>query len=90
MHPDGKAYGGTALIIRSNIKYYEIGKYQRDFLQSTCIMIEEWLYYHFCRSPPKHIINNEQYITLLEILGDLFIVTEYYNAKHVQWKSILI
>jgi len=42
MHPDGKAHGGTALIISSRIKHYEIGKHQRDFLQATDVMIEIW------------------------------------------------
>jgi len=42
MHPDGKTHGGTALIIRSSIKHYEIDKHQRDFLQATNIMIEAW------------------------------------------------
>jgi len=28
MYSDGKGRGGTALIIRSNIKHYEIGKFQ--------------------------------------------------------------
>jgi len=41
IHPDSKAYGGTALIIRSNIKYYEIGKFQREFLQATSIVGED-------------------------------------------------
>jgi len=31
MHSDGKAYGGTALIIKSNIKHYEINKFQTKY-----------------------------------------------------------
>jgi len=31
MHPDDKAYGGIALIIRNSIRHYEIGKHQRNF-----------------------------------------------------------
>jgi len=41
MHPDIKAHGGTALIIGSDIKYYEIGKFQREFLQATSIVVED-------------------------------------------------
>jgi len=37
MHPDGK----VALIIRGDIRHYEIGKYQREFLQLTNIMVED-------------------------------------------------
>jgi len=69
MHPDGKAYGGTALIIRSNIKHYEIDKHQRDFLQATSVMIETWIgsiTISAVYSPHKHAIKSEQYINLLE------------------------
>jgi len=31
MHPDGKAHGGIAVIIRSSVRHDEIGKYQREF-----------------------------------------------------------
>jgi len=52
MHPNGKAHGGTALTIRSDIKQYEIGKFQREFLQTTRRdRGSEWLYYYF-----KHIL----------------------------------
>jgi len=39
MYPDGKAHGGTALIIKSNIKYYEIDKFQTEYLQATSIVV---------------------------------------------------
>jgi len=42
MHPDSKTYCGTALIIRSSIKHYEIDKHQRDFLQVTSTIVEAW------------------------------------------------
>jgi len=50
---DDKAYGGTAVIIRSDIKHYEIDKFQREFLQAISIVIEDQklLYYYF-----SHII----------------------------------
>jgi len=32
MHPDDKAHAGTALIIRSDIKHYEIGKFSKRIL----------------------------------------------------------
>jgi hypothetical protein len=41
MHPDVKAHGGTALIIRSDIKHYEISKYQKEFLEANSIVIED-------------------------------------------------
>jgi len=92
MHPDGKAHGGTALIIRSSIKHYEIDKHQKDFLQVTNVMIETWngcITISEVYSPPKHVIRSEQYINFLEILGNRFIAAGDYNAKHTQWGSKL-
>jgi len=41
MHPDSKVHGKIALIIRSDIKHYEIGKFQREFLQAISIVVED-------------------------------------------------
>jgi len=52
MHPDRKTYGGTAIIIRSSIKHYEIDKHQTDFLQATSFGYDgnmKWLH-HYLRS----------------------------------------
>jgi len=39
MQPDGKAHGEIVLIhtIRGSIRHYEIGKYQREFLQAISV-----------------------------------------------------
>jgi len=37
--PYGKAHGGTALIIRSNIKHYEIGKFQNFSCRNFCRLL---------------------------------------------------
>jgi len=68
MHPNGKAHEETVLVIRGDIKDYEISKFQREFLQATSIVIEDQ---NICitisaiYSPPKHAIKKEQYIKLL-------------------------
>jgi len=88
IYPDGKAHGGTAIIIRSSIKHYEIDKHHRDFLQATSVMIKTWngcITISAVYSPPKHAIKSEQYIKFLEILGNHFIAAGDYNAKHMQW-----
>jgi hypothetical protein len=41
MHSDGKSHGEIALIIKSSIRHCEIGKYQREFLQITSVLVEE-------------------------------------------------
>jgi len=92
MHPDGKAHGGTAIIIRSSIKHYKIDKHQKDFLQATNVMMETWsscITISAVYSLPKHAIKSEQYIKLLETLGNRFIAAQDHNAKHTQWGSRL-
>jgi len=51
MHPDGKANGGTAIIIRSSIKHYEIDKHFLRFLAGhKCYDRNmEWLH-HYLRT----------------------------------------
>lgn len=61
-HPDGRGHGGTAIIIKSNIKNYEIQKYDHDYLQATIIIVEDWngsitISAIYC--PPRHTISNQ-------------------------------
>jgi len=92
MHPDGKAHGGTALIIRS-IKHYKIGKFQREFLQTTGIMVVDQngcITISATYLLSKHIIKKEQYITFFKTFGNRFIAARDYNAKYIHWGSRLI
>jgi hypothetical protein len=87
-HPDGTAHGGTAIIIKSKIKHYELEKYQQEHLQATSIVVEEnsrtiTISAVYC--PPKHIIKKEQFEIFYHTLGARFIVGGDYNAKHHQW-----
>jgi len=50
---------GTAIIIRSSIGHYKIGKYQREYLQATNVAVEDWNDYITITdiySPSKHAI----------------------------------
>jgi len=88
MHLDGKAHGGTALIIRSNIKHYEIDKFRTEFFQATSIAIEDrsgCITISATYSPLKHIIKKEQYINVFKTLINRFIVAGDYNTKHTHW-----
>ena len=40
-HPDGTAHGGTAVIVKSNIKHHELQPSDHDFIQATSININE-------------------------------------------------
>jgi len=42
MHPDSKTHEATAFIMRSDIKCYEIDKFQKEFLQGTSNVVEDW------------------------------------------------
>jgi len=85
MYPDSKVHGETALIIRSNIKHYEINKFQTEFLQVTNIAVEDRsgrITISATYSLPKHTIKKEQYINFFKTLGNRFITAGDYNAKH--------
>jgi hypothetical protein len=40
--PDGKEHAGSAIIIRKDIKHYELAKYEMDHIQAKNISIEDW------------------------------------------------
>jgi len=89
-HPDGTGHGGTAIIIKNSIKHYELDKYDREYLQATTIMIEDWigpLIISAIYSPPKHNIKADQYVQYFNSLGHRFIAGGDFNAKHTQWGS---
>jgi len=92
MQPDGKIHGGVALI-RCNIKHYEIGKLQTEYLKAISIVIEDRsgrITISVTYSPSKHIIKKEQYINFFKTLGNRFIAAGDYNAKYMHWESRLI
>lgn len=92
-HPSGRAHGGTAIIIKRSIKHHELQKYDKDYLQATSIVIEDWcgpltLSAVYC--PPKHSIKQNQFEDFFNTLGARFIAGGDYNAKHHYWGSRLI
>lgn len=91
-HPDGTAHGGTAIIIRKNIKHHELIKYEEEHIQATSIEIQEWtgpLVLSAVYCPPKHKIKAPKFIEYFETLGPRFIAGGDYNAKHTLWGSRL-
>lgn len=90
LHPDGSAHGGTAIIIRSNIKHYETRSYSKAYLQATNVVVEEWngpIIVSAVYSQPKHTIKNSQYEDFFSTLGHRFIADGDFNAKHALWES---
>lgn len=89
-HPDGTAHGGTAIIIKNNIKHYELQKFQKEHIQATSVVVEDWigsLTISALYSPPKHSITKAQYLEYFKTLGTRFIAGGDYNAKHTHWGS---
>lgn len=89
-HPDGKAYGGTAIIIKQNIKDCLKKAFKKDYLQATAVEIWCWE----CRitiasvyCPPKHAIKRQEFAEFFTELGTKFIAAGHYNAKHTYWGS---
>lgn len=83
-HPDSIAHGGSAVIIRNNIKHYEANKFQKDFLQSTSVIIEDLsgkLTISAIYCPPKHAIKKEHFESYFTTLGKRFLAAGDYNAK---------
>jgi hypothetical protein len=63
-HPDGGAHAGTAILIRKNIKHYELAKYETEHIQATSVCIEDWnrkLTISAIYCPPRHTIPKEQF-----------------------------
>lgn len=93
MHPDGKAYGGSAILIKANIKHYQCQSFCKDFIQATNIVVYDWISNItvsalYC--PPRHTIKESQFCEYFNTLGHRFIAAGDYNAKHTFWGSRLI
>jgi len=87
-HPDETAHGGTAIIIRQNVKHYIREEYKQEHIQATSIVIQDdigELNIAAVYSPPKHIIKEADYTRLFRTLGRRFLAGGDYNAKHVTW-----
>lgn len=93
MHPDGTAHGGSAIIIRNNIKHHVTNAYQTEQIQATNVVVEDWLgpltiSAVYC--PPKHKIKENDFALYFKTLENRFISGGDYNAKHPQWGSRLL
>lgn len=43
MHPDSTAHGGTAILIKNNIKHHVTNPFRERHIQSTNIVVEDWV-----------------------------------------------
>ncbi|GBP60358.1 RNA-directed DNA polymerase from mobile element jockey [Eumeta japonica] len=92
-HPSGNSHGGTAVILRNNIKHYSLQPYKTEKIQATSIKIqhkhgETTVAAVYC--PPRHSITAEEFEQFFKQLGPVFICGGDWNAKHNHWGSRLI
>lgn len=91
-HPNDKARGGAAIIIRDSIKHCEYEKYQKEHIQAASISVEEnnkKLTFSAVYCPPGKNIQKEMFEDYFNKLGHRFIAGGDYNAKHPYWGSRL-
>jgi len=91
-HPDETTHGGTAVIIRQNIKHHIRAEYKKDNLKATSISLEDKIGETagsaiYC--PPKHNNKYDDYDSFFKTLGHCFIAGGDFNAKHTFWGSRL-
>ena len=84
-HPDEAAHGGTAVIIKQNIKHYVRAEYRHENIQAASIAAEDntgekTVSAIYC--PPKH---HNKYGRFFKTLGNRFLAGGDYNAKNIFW-----
>lgn len=93
-HPDGRAHGGSVMLIKNNIKHHEISKYQKDYIQATSIQVtsrNKNIVISAVYCPPRHKILQYQFNEYLRTLGETYIIGGGdYNAKDTYWGPRLI
>jgi len=83
-HPSNKCRGGSAVIIKENIKHPEEINFS-EIIQATTIRIHtKKLQCNISAvySPPRHNIMVEDYIEFLQSLGNRFVAGGDFNSKH--------
>ena len=91
-HPDGTAHGGTAILIKSTIAYFELLKYTEAEIQATSINVrgpfnDIAITAVYC--PPKHNLKANQFEKFFHFLGKTFIARGDFNSKSTLWGSRL-
>lgn len=90
--PDGRAHGGSAVIIRSTINHCEFMKCETEQIQSISVKVIDWygpLVISSAYCPPRYRLKNEDFQRFFGALGPRFVAGADYNAKHRHWGSRL-
>jgi hypothetical protein len=86
-HPDGTANGGTAILIKTTIAYYEQLKYAEPVIKATSVRVKGPLrditiaaVRVYC--PPRHNLKAEQFESFFQTLGPSFLAGGDFNSKN--------
>lgn len=89
-HPGNRAHAGSAILIKSTIKYEILEQYNLPSIQAAGVKINcdnDAVSIYALYSPPRHSIDCQDYFNFFKNLGTRFIVGGDYNAKHIWWGS---
>jgi hypothetical protein len=89
INPANTVRGGSAIIIRNNIKHFEGEKYVTCDIQVTIVTVEtskQRLTVSALYCPPRYSIYANEFKTM----NSRFIIGSEFNAKHTHWGSRLI
>lgn len=90
IRPDKIGKGGSAVIIKENIKYYQEDNFETKQVQVTAVCVQTkprniTMASVYC--PPGYKLKKEEYVRLFQKLGNCFIMGGDYNAKNTFWGS---
>lgn len=92
-HPDDRAHGGAALLIRRGITYEVLPNFSKNYLQAAGVRIKcvnnTFTNIYSAYFPPRYNIDCVTYEEFFKSIGNRFIVGGDFNAKHVWWGSRL-
>ncbi len=92
VHPNNNARGGSAVIIKKDIKYHLQQKLESDEMQAISVSINtrnHKVVVSAIYCPPRYNIKENAYTQFFKQLGEKFVIGGDFNAKHTDWGSRL-
>lgn len=92
-HPQNKAHGGSAIIIKSVIKYEEMESFCTTSIQATIVRVKchnENIVLSAVYCPPRFSLKSWDFENLFAKMGPKFLAGGDFNAKHPWWGSRLV
>ena len=89
-HPSSKAHGGTAVIIKNDIKHHLHSQTNQKHLQATTVTIQtngNNFQISAVYTPPRHKMTLKKWEVYFQSLGNKYIAAGDFNAKHMLWDS---